>query len=222
MYKELYDEEHKLYRVDFSDPSKYERPPTGEYDQDILCLDCDSKIIGNRYDDYAAKVFEQENFVQISQGKNVGELLTTDISKIDYTKFKLFLLSILWRASISKRKLFSAVNLGPYEEIIRDMLYNQDPGEPNDFPCYIIALRKEIEMAKQLVSAFRKDKTKLYTMYTIIIAGFLYIYRVGKNIDVPNELLDILINKSNRMKIVQVPIINGEVFLKRFLKIGSR
>lgn len=224
MYKELYDEQHKAYRVNFLDFSRYERPSTGEYDQNVLCVDCDSKILGNRYDDYAAKVFGQRDFVQIKQGGNIDDILTIDVCNIDYTKFKLFFLSILWRASISKRKLFGAVRLGPYEEVIREMLYNQDPGEPNDFPCYMISLRKEIEESKELVSAFRKDrsKSKLYTTYSIIIAGFLYIYRVGKSFDLPIGFYEVLINKSNKMKILQIPINDGEAFLKKFLKLGVR
>lgn len=221
MYKELYDEEHRIYRVNFKDFWKYQKPPTGEYDKDILCVDCDSKILGSQYDDYAAKVFEQDGFVQISPGK-AGELLTIDIANIDYTKFKLFLLSLLWRASISKREPFNAVRLGPYQEIIRAMLYDRNPGDSHDFPCYMIALRHEIEMTKQLISAFRKDKLGRYTTYSIIICGFLYIYKVGINIKLPNEFSEILLSKSNQMKIVQMPPINGKKFIKNFLKIGPR
>jgi len=222
MYKDLYDEKHKLYKVDFRDPVNFESPSTGEYDRDILCLECDRDIIGKFYDDYAAKVFNQENFVQISIGNKIGPMLMNDVQNIDYTRFKLFLLSILWRAGISKRKIFSAVQLGPYLEIIRTMLYHQDPGEPSDFPCYMISLRKEVEMSKELVSPFRRDKQEFYTLYSVIIAGFLYIYRVGKNIHIPHDLESILINKSNQMKIVQIPIEDGDKFLKRFLKLGSK
>jgi hypothetical protein len=50
------------------------------------------------------------------------------ISKMaDYRLFKLFVLSVLWRASVSSLNFFQEIHLSPHEEKIRKMLENNDP-----------------------------------------------------------------------------------------------
>ena len=56
---------------------------------------------------------------------------------VDYSSFKLFLLSMLWRSSVSGREEFEAVELGPYEEPLRRMLLEGNPGAKLDFPCIV-------------------------------------------------------------------------------------
>jgi len=55
------------------------------------------------------------------------------LTGLDYAKTKLFMLSILWRASVSVLPDFSAVKLGPHEERIRKMLLASDAGCPEDY-----------------------------------------------------------------------------------------
>jgi len=45
-----------------------------------------------------------------------------------YERFRLFHLSVLFRASVSTCPTYNEVNLGKHEEIIRKMLLNNDPG----------------------------------------------------------------------------------------------
>lgn len=61
---------------------------------------------------------------------------------VNYASFKLFLLSMLWRSSVSGRPEFAAVQLGPYEEPIRRMLLQGDPGAKSDFPCIVFLYRE--------------------------------------------------------------------------------
>ena len=57
---------------------------------------------------------------------------------IDYKKFKLFEMSLLWRAGVSNHKMFSAVKLGPHEEIIRNMLLSLNPGRYYEYGSALI------------------------------------------------------------------------------------
>jgi len=52
-----------------------------------------------------------------------------ELVDLDYGRFKLFHLSILWRASVAKTKPFEQVALGPYEPRIRRMLVDREPGD---------------------------------------------------------------------------------------------
>jgi hypothetical protein len=58
----------------------------------------------------------------------VGQSLFTEINGLDYAMFKLFHLSVLWRAGVSTREEFRNVKLGSHEDVIRQMLLRDDPG----------------------------------------------------------------------------------------------
>lgn len=64
------------------------------------------------------------------------------VRDIDYSSFKLLLLSMLWRSSVSRRREFEAVELGPYEERLRRMLLEGNPGAKLDFPCIVFLYKK--------------------------------------------------------------------------------
>lgn len=53
---------------------------------------------------------------------------------VDYSSFKLFHLSILFRASVSSLPTYSEVALGPHEDRMRNMLINRDPGHFWQYP----------------------------------------------------------------------------------------
>ena len=44
----------------------------------------------------------------------------------DYTLFRKFFISVLWRASISQLEEYSNIDLGPYENIALNILKNND------------------------------------------------------------------------------------------------
>jgi hypothetical protein len=67
--------------------------------------------------------------------RSCSRLLTEGI---DYDRFKLFQMSILWRASISSLEFFRLVSLGPREEILRVMLAHEQPGRPDQFGCVVV------------------------------------------------------------------------------------
>jgi hypothetical protein len=46
---------------------------------------------------------------------------------------KLFFLSLLWRASVSRHFFFRRVTTGPFERELRRMLLTGDPGAPEEF-----------------------------------------------------------------------------------------
>ena len=59
------------------------------------------------------------------------------VDGFDYSIFKLFVLSILWRLSKSNIALAKRVNLGPHENRILTLLKNNDPGPDNNYPILI-------------------------------------------------------------------------------------
>jgi hypothetical protein len=60
--------------------------------------------------------------------------------KADYAAFKLFHLSILFRAGVSTLPTFAEVALGPHEEVLRQMLLSRDPGPEDRYPIFAYAV----------------------------------------------------------------------------------
>src|SRR5436190_785668 len=91
MYQPLYDEKHKFWVLSASETSWQEQKGLREY---LLCNACEVKI--SRWETYTSRLLS--NRVP-TVAKRSGDLIWVDGA--DYTQFKLFQLSILWRAAVS-------------------------------------------------------------------------------------------------------------------------
>ena len=185
MYKELYDDQHKLMlfkpheRV--KGKGKIRRPSSGEYEGNILCANCDNIVIGS-YENYARKVLyggevSASESTTINKCKNKDGLEYSACSNINYTKFKIFLLSILWRASITSRPSFKDISLGPHEEIIRRMIFDGNAGNIEDYPVTLMTFLNDKTIPSDLISQPHSTKTKNgHTIKVFIISGMIYIF----------------------------------------------
>ena len=127
-YSSLYDEKHRTMLVASDEKEKLIQKGTREY---LLCQRCETKL--SRYEGYAAKLIREiPSFSTDSSG------LFLYSENIDYIQFKLFQLSIIWRAGISKDRMFESVKLGKHEEKIRKMIDEQKPGKHSEYGCLII------------------------------------------------------------------------------------
>jgi hypothetical protein len=129
LYRALYDDKHRYSMVRAgTEPARYAQRGLTE---PLLCATCEQRF--GRYEKYADGVMTGQLGHRF---RLVGSRIT--ISEIDYTTFKLFQLSILWRASVSSLEFFKLVSLGPHEERIRCMLLGDEPGEPNSYGCLVV------------------------------------------------------------------------------------
>lgn len=109
----------------------------GEWEAGLLCEDCDNNVIG-KLDDYVAKFIHNEFHRKIISRLEVRDgiefLVIEKDPNYDYTKYKLFLLSVLWRSSISSRPFFGQVKFSEgVEEDLREMILNGNPREPEKY-----------------------------------------------------------------------------------------
>lgn len=107
------------------------RSPIGSYDDDILCLKCetDFNYIDSQASDILLKNFEK-NLIPFNDKRDEVAL---QISGRYRDKIKRFLIYTLWRASVSNRDEFKGVNLGPYEDIIRTKILENASFSPHEF-----------------------------------------------------------------------------------------
>jgi hypothetical protein len=111
----------------------------GIYDSDILCEACEA--IFSKYDSHGyrvfSEVFKRQQIYYDAQGIPCALLF----QNLEYKLFKLFVLGMLWRASVSCLSFFYNVKLGPHEDIINRMIAEGDPGGLEDYPfCCITPL----------------------------------------------------------------------------------
>ena len=92
---------------------------TGEYDNTILCGRCDG-FLG---------ILDQHAAEKLLNGTAVEAVVHRGLTVRQYPDavpetVHRFIASVFWRASVSSRKFFGRVQLGPYEEAIRAALFS--------------------------------------------------------------------------------------------------
>ena len=227
MYQDLYDEKHKMYVFNpikkAQEKGHVKRPSSGEYEGGILCADCDNVLLGE-FETYASKAIyggalpakecpTSENCI------NQHGVKFTKCENIDYAKFKLFLLSILWRASISSRPLFNDIDLGEHEEPIRKMILDRNPGEVSDYPIIFMTYLNDKSMFKDLVAHPQRRESKSgHTIFVFIIGGMFYqFYMNNPKLKYPDYVLTETIKPTNNLNIFHIPIGEGmDVILKYY------
>lgn len=102
----------------------------GVYDGAILCEDCEHKF--SEWDNYGNELFLKswESAAPILHDDKVVGYKWPDY---DYSKLKLFILSVLWRSSVSGHPMYAKIDLGPREAPLRDAVLRRDPGDKNFF-----------------------------------------------------------------------------------------
>ncbi len=99
----------------------------------LLCEECEGQF--GRYEDYSRRVL----FTDASPLK-LRPKTHFVWSGLDYAKLKLFQMSLLWRMGISGLPYYGNVRLGNHEEVLRDMLRREDPGEPWQYGSIVTLL----------------------------------------------------------------------------------
>jgi hypothetical protein len=171
-YKSLYDDEPKRYfgisteadeRIDIRQKGIWEK---------LLCKDCEQRF--SKWESYAKRVFYPEPAFQRRQDRLV-------ILDVDYAKFKLFQLSVLWRASVSGRKEFQYVDIGQYEKVIRKMLLEENPGAPDEFGCFMVTSPKYKHLLDQMLISPDMPVREETSVAQFLMAGIFWNYFVSRN-----------------------------------------
>ncbi|KTC88889.1 hypothetical protein [Fluoribacter dumoffii] len=111
------------------------RLPICVYDKTILCGNCEKMF--QDWDDYGNQFFHHILSKPDSLIKKNTKILAYVFNNIDSKKLALFIISVLWRASVSQESFFENVKLGPFGDKIKSLLLNDSVDEINNFPIII-------------------------------------------------------------------------------------
>lgn len=209
----------RVHKAEFNDKKFYSKKsglPTGIYDTNILCKECDNLI--GVFEDYAKKVLF-DGSIKLP-GHSFQKLIDKDssveyayLTGLDYHKFKLFMISIFWRASISN--LFSGIKLEPTdEEIIRLMILENSGKEEIDYAVVLFNLN-DPQITSQIITDI-KPIIKHGVSHYAFIAGGLAFYFYPKSKSIPSEHYQLLLTKNGNLVILQYPGGQGKTLLNDF------
>lgn len=139
--------------------------------EQLLCKACENKL--SVWERYASLVLGGGTPITF---KNEGSEI--HLSGLNYTQFKLFQLSVLWRAGISSLQFFENVQLGTHAERLRELLISGDPGKPNRYGCLMYGLKLGSAAFTQVIMQPGKTKVDGRIAYRFVFGGFLWIFVV--------------------------------------------
>ena len=169
----------------------------------LFCRDCDNQILG-RLDDKAAPIINEIR--RLSLDDDYAYLI------VEYTHFKLFLLSLLFRAAISSHYMFKNVRMNEDRvNQLRLMILSDNPGKYDDFAC-IVRVSTHPILRKLMIHSQSKQEAE-YFRCLIITPGIHFDYYLKMESD--DFPYDPLFMRENGL----LPIIkNGEQYDKKTLE----
>ena len=170
-YKTLYDEKHRVVGVTPWPEAKnpYLQKGLREY---LLCEDCEGRFAV--WERYAAIVLRELPDTASAKAGSVIEK-----TGVKYDTFKLFQMSVLWRAGVANHLTFSEVDLGLHESKLRAMLINANPGPPARYGCVLIGFRGG--SLKQFGRPPIRCRVKGHRAYIFLACGLIWLYVISSH-----------------------------------------
>ncbi|MFT6908212.1 MAG: hypothetical protein ACJAS1_004906 [Oleiphilaceae bacterium] len=190
IYKSLYDEKHRFHEIS-ADKNKKNGLLQKGVREHLLCNDCEHHF--SKYETYASLVLNGGYSLKV---RNEGRLI--HLEGVEYSKFKLFALSILWRAGVSNLGLFSQVKLGLHEEILRKMLLNNDPGEEHIYPFILSPIVQENSVQEALIVQPTWTRLGNHYAYRFVFGGMAWVFVVSSH-RAPKEVIVASISKEGKI-----------------------
>lgn len=144
LYSSLYDDEHKFFRLS-TDPYDSLRTKWKGIRERLFCEECEQSL--NEHENYVSKVLDGQ--IKVDRTEFEDRII---LRSLDYRRFKLFEMSLIWRANIASSPEFSQVSLGPiHSEQLRLMILDGTPGLPHEYGCLVFYSDEAKEVTDQLI-----------------------------------------------------------------------
>ena len=216
MYNGLFDEHHQLLIMPFRngpvEKHEIKISSKGEWQGDLLCSTCENEVLNKPYENYANRIIyggklknrENPEFQKCINPQGIEFLKCRGIN---YHKFKLFLLSFLWRASVSTRPFFSEIKLPPkHEDEIRKMLLSKDAGDVYKYPSSILTYANSPFIPRDIAQPRLISESEDLMVYSFMINGYFYEFFINESSAIlPHYVIPETLNPANEMNINVIP-----------------
>ena len=190
LYSEMYDEKHRFRVISTLTDDSPTQMQQGIRER-LLCAQCETQLsVPERY---ASLVFSGALPITSNRTGNLVEVFG-----LDYVQFRLFGLSILWRAHVARSRFFAVVDLGPHAPEIRRMIRDMDPGPPETYGFFLSPLTMEGEPAGGLMVEPTKSRLGQNRCYRFVFGGLVWVFVVSSH-QAPRLFEQAFINREGRM-----------------------
>ena len=118
----------------------------------------------------------------------------------NYTAWRLFLLSVLWKMAESRHDAFSLVRLGKERRTIQHMLLDGEPGHPMDYPCWIYILTLQGQTLKGFMSSAQETRCEGHLAFELAFGGLGWLFIVGRQIE-SDTMRWLLLDRNGTMRL---------------------
>jgi len=168
-YKPIYDKPaHRFFAISTETEKKPIPRQKGIWEK-LLCIGCERKL--NNWETNASRLFYKE-------AKVLEKSDRLEVVDIDYSSFKLFQMSMLWRTGVSSRVEFNNVSLGPHSDRLRRMLFDEDPGDPDEYGCLLVLCPTYKDILQQMLISPDMVKVDDHHVVRFLLAGLFWNYFV--------------------------------------------
>ncbi len=199
IYKCLYDEKHRFHELS-DDVNKKNKMPQKGLREKLLCIECEQHL--SKYERYASLILNGGYSLTV---RNEGRLI--HLGNIEYSKFKLFALSVLWRAGVSNLGFFDQVKLGAHEEKLRLMILNNDPSTEYKYPFILSPIIHENEVQEALIIKPTWTRLGGHYGYRFVFGGIAWVFVVSNHM-APKVVVKASINKDNELTMLPWELTN--------------
>jgi len=170
-YEHAYDDTGRFVELDFGHRPKEKLHQVG-LRQHLLCADCDGRI--GRWESSAAQLLRRLAAAPVSSSGLI------EVPDFEYSSFKLFGISLLWRFDITRLSFFSAVRLGPFGELAKRALLAGNPGPPHSLG-FAIARSGAYDLLKTVVTPPQSLRYRGRRGYFFLSYGFIWAFVVSSD-----------------------------------------
>ena len=148
----------------------------------LLCSVCEGKF--SAYERYGAEFFRNLDGLNTVRHKK-----RRVVTGLDYSKMRMFFLSMLWRAGVASIDIFQHVKLGPHEAKLKEVLRGETSCENWQYPFLMCALTMRGKPWNGVL--VEPTPTRLFGQrgYKFVFKGFLLFFFVSGR-PLPDRILD--------------------------------
>ena len=159
----------------------------------LLCRRCEQRIArwekivseelkGRRRASFEWTTVKYDGLVWVPPTSALPEFRVLRVEDCDYTAWRLFQLSLLFKIGVSNLKFFCDVRLGTEESTLREMIQSEDPGAPMDYPCWMYVLSLETVPLKGFMSTPLQIRYKGYPAIELAFGGLGWLFLIAQNV----------------------------------------
>lgn len=199
-YKNSFNEKHQLKIA--TSPDLFIKAMQDGFKEYLLCKECEG--IFSEIEGYASRIL-------IGSAIDQDRVFAYQLNNIDAIKIKRFLLSIVWRCSVSSQKVFSNINVGEHHSrVLQRILLSKDSIDPQSYPTLVYRLvDKRNDNIKDLIRTPTTERIYGYKCARILFSGYLFHIFVTSH-RVPAEWEAWVLKNNGVMRVQRTNIANLE------------